>query len=71
MNPRNAPPEYSAEKVSQGRIILRKPWQRWLFGIGVFGGAILTVLITLFAGYSTTQLGERAEPTPTPQSDGR
>lgn len=53
-------PVFTGEQVRQGRIILRKPWQRWLFGIGLFGGIVLTILLTVFASYATTSVGENA-----------
>jgi hypothetical protein len=39
---------YRAEDVRQGQIILKKPWQRWLFGIGVFGAIAWIALVALF-----------------------
>ncbi len=36
-------PTYSAERVRQGRIVLRAPWQRWVF----FGGLIAIVILAL------------------------
>lgn len=42
------PPTYRAEDVRQGQIILKRPWQRWLFGIGLAGGAICAVLLAVF-----------------------
>lgn len=40
--------EHEAQNVRQGEIILKKPWQRWIFGIGLFGGIALAVLTSLF-----------------------
>jgi hypothetical protein len=34
-SPENRPKVYSAEKVRQGDIILRKPWQRIVFLLGL------------------------------------
>jgi hypothetical protein len=45
-----SPKVYRAEDVRQGEIILRRPWQRWLFAIGLFGGIILMVLLAIFVG---------------------
>lgn len=40
--------EPDAQDVRQGEIILKKPWQRWVFGIGLFGGIAWIVLMTWF-----------------------
>lgn len=41
--------EYRSEDVRQGEIILRRPWQRALFAVGLAGGAVLAVLLAMFA----------------------
>lgn len=41
-------PEYSAEKVRGGVIILRQPWQRIVFMAGLFGGVVILVLWLIF-----------------------
>jgi hypothetical protein len=38
------PRSYPADKARQGEIILRRPWQRWLF----FGGLIGVGVVALF-----------------------
>lgn len=35
------PPTYSAEQVTQGKIILRKPWQRIVFMTGLAAAVLL------------------------------
>jgi hypothetical protein len=40
---RNEGPTYSAERARQGRIVLRAPWQRWVF----FGGLAAIVILAL------------------------
>jgi hypothetical protein len=37
---------YPAEKARGGEIILKKPWQRWVF----IGGLVGIVLVAIFAG---------------------
>lgn len=41
------PPIYRAQDVRQGEIILKRPWQRWLFGIGLLGGVIWAVVMVV------------------------
>jgi hypothetical protein len=41
-------PEYSAEKVRGGVIILRQPWQRIVFMTGLFGGVVILALWLVF-----------------------
>jgi hypothetical protein len=43
-----AHPEFSAEKVRGGVIILSHPWQRVVFLAGVFGGAALLLVALIF-----------------------
>jgi hypothetical protein len=43
-----AHPDYSADKVRGGVIILRRPWQRVVFMAGLFGGVVLLVLALIF-----------------------
>jgi hypothetical protein len=43
------PPPYPAEKARGGEIILRKPWQRALFIIGLAAPAVL-LLVLLVVG---------------------
>jgi hypothetical protein len=38
---------YPAEKARQGVIILRKPWQRWIFIAGLMGCALLALLLSI------------------------
>lgn len=47
-DPQVEPKTHRAQDVRQGAIILKKPWQRWLFGIGLAGGVIWAVLLALF-----------------------
>jgi hypothetical protein len=42
------PKTFLARDVRQGEIILKRPWQRWLFGIGLAGGIIWAVLLAVF-----------------------
>jgi hypothetical protein len=44
-----AHPEYSADMVRGGVIILRRPWQKVVFMSGLFGGVLL-LLVALFFG---------------------
>jgi hypothetical protein len=46
--PREDP--YPAEKARQGVIILRKPWQRWVFIAGLAGAVLLALLISFRFG---------------------
>ncbi len=39
---------YDAQDVRQGEIILKKPWQRWLFGVGLFSGIVWVLLLGWF-----------------------
>jgi hypothetical protein len=41
-------PEYSADKVRGGVIILRRHWQRVVFMAGLFAGVGLLVLALIF-----------------------
>ena len=41
------PLEYPAEKARQGEIILRRPWQRAVFIIGLAGGVILALILAI------------------------
>lgn len=43
------PDTYPAEKARQGEIILRKPWQRALFIVGLAGFAIVALVTQIFA----------------------
>lgn len=38
---------YPAAKARQGEIVLKRPWQRAVFLLGL-GGTILLLLVTLF-----------------------
>jgi hypothetical protein len=49
-NPPDDGPHYPADKVRQGEIELRKPWQRLVF-IGGLVGIIILVLIVQLAPY--------------------
>jgi hypothetical protein len=42
------PQTYRAQDVRQAEIILKRPWQRWLFGIGLAGGLIWAVVMVVF-----------------------
>jgi hypothetical protein len=42
------PKTYSGEKVRQGEIILRRPWQRIVFIAGLVGCVLLVVIVRLF-----------------------
>jgi len=42
------PKTYSAERVRQGQIILRKPWQRAVFIAGL-AGCVVLLLVLYFA----------------------
>ncbi len=42
------PKTYHAQGVRQGSVILKKPWQRWLFGIGVVGGVLWALFLAAF-----------------------
>lgn len=42
---------YSPQEARQGRIILRKPWQRALFIAGLIGIVVLAVLWRVLGGY--------------------
>jgi hypothetical protein len=42
---------YSPQEARQGRIILRKPWQRALFVVGLVGFVVLAVLWHVLGGY--------------------
>jgi hypothetical protein len=41
-------PEYSAEKVRGGVIILRRRWERIVFMVGLFGGVVILALWLIF-----------------------
>jgi hypothetical protein len=41
------PPPYPAEKGRGGEIILRRPWQRFVFMLGLALPVLLLLLITL------------------------
>jgi hypothetical protein len=41
---------HRAEDVRQGEIILKRPWQRILFVMGLVGGAIWVALMAVFFG---------------------
>lgn len=41
-------PTYSAEKVRQGEIILRKPWERVVFLAGLVGAFVLALVVIFF-----------------------
>lgn len=42
--PEPQPRTYSAERVRQGEIVLRKPWQRIVFLAGLAGPFILLIV---------------------------
>ncbi len=42
-------PEWSADKVRGGVIVLRRPWQKVVFMSGLFGSVVL-LLIALILG---------------------
>lgn len=41
-------PTYRAEDVRQGEVILKRPWQRALFAVGLLGGMLWAVLMAVF-----------------------
>lgn len=41
-------PEYSADKVRGGVIMLRYPWQRIVFMSGLFGGVAVLIVWLIF-----------------------
>jgi hypothetical protein len=43
-------PVYSAQDVRQGEIILKRPWQRAVFILGLAGAVLLAVLLRFAAG---------------------
>lgn len=44
----NAMRTYSAEKVRQGEIILKRPWQRAVFISGLSGIVVLVAVVLFF-----------------------
>ncbi|MBN8912600.1 MAG: hypothetical protein J0H65_11210 [Rhizobiales bacterium] len=48
MDDRNDKRGYDAQDVRQGEIVLKKPWQRWIFGVGLFGAIVWAVLLGWF-----------------------
>jgi hypothetical protein len=42
---------YSAEKVRQGVIILRKRWQRIVFVAGLVGAVLLALFVSVRGGH--------------------
>lgn len=42
------PPTYSAEQVTQGKIILRQPWQRFVFMTGVAAAVLLPLALGIY-----------------------
>jgi len=44
-----SPPAYSAEKARQGEIILRKPWQRIVFIVGLLAPLVFFLIGWLLA----------------------
>jgi hypothetical protein len=47
-NAKSEQPAYSAQKVRQGEIILRKPWERGLFIAGLALPFVIVLLLMLF-----------------------
>jgi len=45
--PPSEPATYPAAKARQGEIILRRPWQRWVFIAGLAGAGVLAVLLAV------------------------
>jgi hypothetical protein len=41
------PPPYPAEKARGGEIILRLPWQRWVFFGGLAGMFVLVLVLAV------------------------
>jgi hypothetical protein len=46
---RNEPKPYPAEKARQGEIILRRPWQRYVFFGALVGMVILLLALGMIA----------------------
>lgn len=44
MDRRISGPTYRAEDVRQGEIVLKKPWQRWVFFAGLAGMVLLALI---------------------------
>jgi hypothetical protein len=42
---------YSAEKVRQGVIVLRKRWQRVVFVVGLVGAVLLALFVSVRGGH--------------------
>ena len=50
-SPWRADDRYSAERVRQGQIVLRKPWQRILFAAGLAGCMLVPLLVVMTRGH--------------------
>jgi len=46
-----SPPVYPADKARGGEIILRRPWQRAVFILGLAAPLILLVLLLLYRAW--------------------
>ena len=46
--PAPPPKPYPAEKARGGEIILKTPWQRWVFIAGLAGTALLVLILAFF-----------------------
>lgn len=46
-----SPKFYSAEKVRQGTIVLRKRWQRVVFIAGLVGSVLLALFVSIRGGH--------------------
>jgi hypothetical protein len=54
MGAHSQPPDtqnYPAERARQGEIILRKPWQRWVFIAGLAGAVILALVARILGAW--------------------
>lgn len=50
MSSHETKPPYPAEKARQGEIILRRPWQRYVFFGALAAAAILAIFFRIVAG---------------------
>ncbi len=43
--------EYDPQDVRQGEIVLKRPWQRWVFALGLFGGIVWALILSWLFGW--------------------
>jgi hypothetical protein len=48
--------EHTTEDVRQGRVVLRKPWQKIVFGAGLIGSVLAPAIIAVIAAESDSAL---------------